>query len=31
MMNSRRVLPIVVGALVVAAVGGYVVYGQQQQ
>jgi len=30
-MNSRRVLPIVVGALVVAAVGGYVVYGQQQQ
>src|SRR5437868_13233705 len=30
-MNSRRILPIVVGALVVAAVGGYVIYGQQQQ
>src|SRR5947207_13395424 len=30
-MNSRRLLPIIVGALVVAAVGGYVVYGQQQQ
>jgi multidrug efflux system membrane fusion protein len=30
-MNSRRILPIIVGALVIAAVGGYVVYGQQQQ
>ena len=30
-MSSRRLLPIIVGALVVAAVGGYVVYGQQQQ
>ena len=30
-MNSRRILPMIVGALVVAAVGGYVVYGQQQQ
>ena len=30
-MSTRRFLPIVVGALVVAAVGGYVVYGQQQQ
>ncbi|TMJ01901.1 MAG: efflux RND transporter periplasmic adaptor subunit [Alphaproteobacteria bacterium] len=30
-MNSRRILPLIVGALVVAAVGGYVVYGQQQQ
>src|SRR4051794_30910664 len=30
-MNLRRVLPIAVGAAVVAAVGLYVMYGQQQQ
>ena len=29
-MSLRRILPIIVGALVVAAVGGYVVYGKQQ-
>src|SRR6476646_6784570 len=30
-MSLRRILPIAVGAAVVAAIGAYVVYGQQQQ